>query len=652
MTGTQQSIKSAHLSVERIGGIEETSVDLPPGVTILTGKNATNRTSFLQSIMAAMGSSNASLKADADEGGVTLEIGGETFERSLERTNGNVTFSGNGYLENPEVGDLFAFLLENNEARQSVARGDDLREIIMRPVDTAAIRQEIRQLESEKKEITNRIEEIESRRQNIAELERKKNEIQEEIAEKRDELEQKEREIDEESQDIEESRQEKEELEEAMAELRETRSEIESLRAQIERQEKSLSSLRQEHSDLEAELDELPGSPMGDHQELDDRISRLREDRQRLNSEISELQSLIQYNKEQLEEGNTEVLQTLDNSNNQSAGSPTEKLLDTDTDSVVCWTCGSTVDREQIEQTITQLETLLNDKTSEVADIGDKLDSLKDEQREHRRTQNRREELESKIERVESEIEDRESQVDSLKAQREDLTEEVEELEAEVNELEAEDFEAVLSLHREANQLEFEIDRLESDLESVTDEIAEIEELLEENDELQDKRQRIVDELTNKRTEIDQIESDAVESFNEHMNAMLDILDYDNLDRIWIERVEETVRDGRQKVEKTVFKLHIVRTTDSGAAYEDSIEHLSESEREVTGLVFALAGYLVHDLHESVPFMLLDSLEAIDSDRIASLVDYFGEYAQYLVVALLPEDAQALDDEYHRVTDI
>ncbi len=52
-------------------------------------------------------------------------------------------------------------------------------------------------------------------------------------------------------------------------------------------------------------------------------------------------------------------------------------------------------------------------------------------------------------------------------------------------------------------------------------------------------------------------------------------------------------------------------------AYEDTLRHLSESEREVTGFVFALAGYLVHDVHEQVPFMLLDSLEAIDSDRIA-----------------------------------
>lgn len=68
-------------------------------------------------------------------------------------------------------------------------------------------------------------------------------------------------------------------------------------------------------------------------------------------------------------------------------------------------------------------------------------------------------------------------------------------------------------------------------------------------------------------------------------------------------------------------------------------DHLSESEREVTGLTFALAGYLVHDVHETVPFMLLDSLEAIDSNRLADLVTHFSEYVQFLVVALLPEDA-------------
>jgi len=133
---------------------------------------------------------------------------------------------------------------------------------------------------------------------------------------------------------------------------------------------------------------------------------------------------------------------------------------------------------------------------------------------------------------------------------------------------------------------------------------------------------------------------------------MLDLLDYENLERIWLERKEREVRQGRSKIQTTEFELHIIRSTPSNTTYEDTIDNLSESEREVTGLIFALAGYLAHDLHEQVPFMLLDSLEAIDVNRLSTLVDYLKDYSDYLVIALLTEDAQSLDEEYERVGNI
>ena len=130
------------------------------------------------------------------------------------------------------------------------------------------------------------------------------------------------------------------------------------------------------------------------------------------------------------------------------------------------------------------------------------------------------------------------------------------------------------------------------------------------------------------------------------METVVELLDYGNLARIWLEyRHPEETDDAS-------FELHVTRQTDDGTTYEDSVEHLSESEREVTGLVLALAGYLVHDVHEEMPFILLDSLEAIDSERIARLVEYLEEYASYIVVALLPEDANALDDDYQRIAEI
>jgi hypothetical protein len=136
------------------------------------------------------------------------------------------------------------------------------------------------------------------------------------------------------------------------------------------------------------------------------------------------------------------------------------------------------------------------------------------------------------------------------------------------------------------------------------------------------------------------------------MDSVLKMLDYNNLNRIWLERIEREVREGRRKVNKSGFELHVIRTSNSGAAYEDTVDHLSESEREVTGLVFALAGYLAHEVYEDAPFMLLDSLEAIDSERIAALIEYLTDYTGYLLVALLPEDAAALPDEYNRITEI
>ncbi|WP_336022627.1 archaea-specific SMC-related protein [Halobellus salinisoli] len=649
MATSEQLADAAHFSVENIGGIDSTEVDIPPGVTVLTGKNATNRTSFLRSIMGAMGSQRVSLKGDADEGRVELTLDGTTYERTLTRAGDGVSFEGDAYLDDPEVADLFAFLLETNDARQAAARGEQLRDVIMRPVDVDAIRSEISRLEEEKGDINDTLARIESKKRELPELEQRRTQLREKIEDKREELAELEEDIDDSSRDVEEGRQEQAELEDKLQELRETRSELESIRRKIERQEESISSLKREQNELEADLDELPETPMGDHRDLDSEIDRLRGERQDLNTEINELRSLIQYNEERLEAEDYELLQGDGGAAAESGGgSVTDQLVDADDETVVCWTCGSSVEREQIESTIERLKSIRTEKVEDLNEVKSALEEKKQEQQEATKKQRQRSNIEEKLDDIDAELDRRDEQIDALKANRESLTEDVESLESEVENLESADFDEILSLHKEANQLEFEIDSLESDLDSVTEEIEEIEDDVERAEELREKRTELVDELTDQRTKIDQIEAEAVDSFNEHMESILDLLGYENIERIWIERIEGTGANEGQ----TRFELHIVRTTENGAAYEDTIDHLSESEREVTGLIFALAGYLVHDLHETVPFMLLDSLEAIDSDRIAALVEYFADYADFLVVALLPEDAQALADEFARVTSI
>lgn len=644
MVETTYTEQNATVSVTNIGGIDSTSVELAPGVNVLAGRNATNRTSFLQALMAACGSTDVAMKGDADNAEVTLEIGEQTYRRALTRQNGSIRFDGDPYLEDSEVADLFAFLLESNEARQAVTTGENLRDIIMRPVDLDEIQAEIARLESRKDEIDAEIEEIEQRKQTLPQLESRQNQLEEELAETRQELTEKEAKIDDVDADVRTQQEEQETLEEKLEGLRETRNKLEDLRYDIDTERESIKSLKQDRATAKDELESLSETPQGEIEEIDTELNRLRERKRHLDSEIHSLQNTIQFNENMLDGERSDVYDAM-----ADDGDTLDELLQ---DDIVCWTCGSEVPREQIDDTLSDLRNLRQEKLSTKNDITDQLSQLKSDKQSLEQQQERRDRYQRQLSQIETEIQQREERVEQLKNKREDLEAEITELETAVEKLESKKYDEILELHREANQLEYDIGRLETDLEDVEAEIDTIEQRLDVKSELEAERSQVADELTELRTRVESLESEAVEGFNQHMSEVLDTLDYDNLERIWIERVQREVRDGRRKTTKSFFELHVIRTSPSGTTYEDTVSHLSESEREVIGLVFALAGYLAHNVYETTPFMLLDSLEAIDSRRIAELVAYFGEFTDYLVVALLEEDAEAIQTDHTRIESI
>lgn len=643
----EQSSGKFRVDVENIGGISSTSVEFSPGVTLLVGRNATNRTSLLQGIMAGIGSDNVSVKGDADEAEVELTIGDDAYRRRLERRNGHIVSDGEPYLEDSTLPDLFAFLLESNEARRAVENDDDLREIIMKPVDTDEIQAEIERLVQKRRDIDQELDELDSLKERLPSLEEERTQLRDQIEDLEAELAETESELDERDADLEQTREEKAELEEKLSDLREKRSELEDVRYDIETERNSIDSLRSEKNELEAELSDLPETPVGEIDELESRIDRLRTKDQRLKSEISEIQNVIQFNEEMLDGEEGEIADALGTADSDAV---TDQLVADD--EVTCWTCGTDVNAEQITDTIEQLEEFTGEKRDESKAIRAELDEINEQRRELENQQQRREEIQRRLSKIENDIESSESSIGDLSDRKETLRDEIEDVEAEVESLEDETYEEVLDLHKEANQLEYDLGKVEGNLEQLEKEITEIEAQLSEQDRLEARREELTEEIADLRGKIDQIEQQAVEEFNEHMDTVLNLLGYDNLDRIWIERIETEVREGRRKVTKSKFDLHVIRKSENNTAYEDTVNHLSESEREVTGLIFALAGYLVHEVYEIAPLVVLDSLEAIDADRISSLVDYLSEYAEYLIVALLPEDAAKLDEEYVRISEI
>ncbi|RKD93249.1 archaea-specific SMC-related protein, partial [Halopiger aswanensis] len=550
---TQESVpREAQLWARNIGGINETTVELDSGVTVLAGQNATNRTSLLQAFMAALGGESASLKADAEEGEVELELDGDTYTRQLRRAGNTVVTEGDPYLDDPELAELFAFLLESNPARRAVTTQDDLREIILRPIDTDEIEAEITRLTAEKDEISDELDRLESLKSNLPELERQRTDIETQIEEKRAELEEVKEAIEEAEDEADDQQAESDELEEKLEELRERRSELEDVRFDLETERESLAALREEREEIEAERDELPETDAMDRESIDEEIDRLQRQSQSIDGVVSQLQSIVQFNEEMLEGSHPEIRELLAEGDDGASddGTVTDALLEDD-ETVRCWTCGSEVQRSEIEATIERLRSLQEEKLSERDEIEDRIESLRAERREIEQTERKRERLRERLTDVQNEIERREGHLEELTEQQDDLETEIDELEDEAAALEAEaepeededgDEESLLELNRRANELEFSLGRLERELETTTEEIEEIESALEEQDDLEARREEIRDELEDLRTRIDRIEREAVESFNEHMDTVLEILEYENIDRIWIERVGQTVR--------------------------------------------------------------------------------------------------------------
>jgi len=509
----------------------------------------------------------------------------------------------------------------------------------MSAIDTTAIQAEITQKQARKKKLDEELAELETLGNRRPTLTQRVTEIEGKIESKQEALADIREEIDGMETDLSKTKETKAAMESAFETLQELRSEQSQTRKRLDAERGSLEDAESERERLEAELESVPESVADRRAELKSSVSDRRSEQSRLESAVSELQNLIQFN-EDLLDGEETTLQEL----REEETPVTDRLVDDG--SVNCWTCGTTVEQSQIANTIDRLRELRADKLERISALDDEIEELRREIESLEERAQRRSKLERDLDRVEDEINSRRDTIEDLEERKASLEAEIDTKEAEIESLEfAESHEELLSLHQEANRLELELEQLESDRDQVESDLEAIEERLEKQSDLESERDAVTQELTELRTKVERIETEAVEEFNNRMEAILEIMGYSNISRIWIERRET----GKEDAE---FVIHVIRSDDAGTAYEDTIDHLSESEREVTGLVFALAGYLAHDVADTVPFMVLDSVEAMDSDRIARLVEYFEEHVPYLVVALLPEDAQALPSRYPRVTEI
>ncbi|UWG47991.1 DNA sulfur modification protein DndD, ATPase [Halanaeroarchaeum sp. HSR-CO] len=628
MNPVSGDVGTVEVQVENVGGIDETTATIPPGVTVLVGRNATNRTSFLKAMMAVLGSDEVPLKAGKSAGRIECVIGDTEYVRTATRKNGTVLTEGTPYLDAADEAESFAFLLESNNARRAVERGEDLRNVVLDPLDIDGLREEIRDLERERAGIDEQLEErssLESRERELqAELER----IDEELSTARDRQETLHSTIEETDEGT---------LAERYRAVAERHAELEEIRYDRTTVEESCSALRDERQKKRSKLEAL--EPVPDASALRDEIAEKRAERNRLDSQMSELQRVVQFNRRRLDANGALTEEAV-----ATEGEPTEQLFEEQTS---CWTCGSTVPTEQIRSTVEQLQSYRRDLLDRRETIDEELTDLQRQRDELDETRDRVRALRNRLDEIASEVSRREERLQSLERRETELEAQIADAEEADGHPASED--SILEAHGEASRLEATIDHLEDEREEIVAKLDSVTTELDELSDLESRRERITTTLTDKRDEVDRLERRTIEEFNETMAEILDELGYDNVERIWLERRKHT--ENGELVPDTSFDLHVIRAAEDGTVYEDTVDHLSESEREITGLVFALAGYLAHEVFESMPFLVLDSIEAIDGERIGTLVDYVSEHATYLLVALLPDDAQYVDAD-HEIAEI
>ncbi|ADB63491.1 Chromosome segregation ATPase-like protein (plasmid) [Haloterrigena turkmenica DSM 5511] len=627
----ESEFEELHITVQNVGGITDGELTLSPGVTLLSGENASNKSSFLRGLAAVLGGPTPPIKSDADRGRVTLRTDENEYFLELSNENGDPTVTdAERFSDRTDLCELFAALGETNPIRQCLLTDGDVYELLMRPVDTAEIEAEIEQLKARKDRLDERLAELDrsedrlpTLRTRATTLREDREEIETALREKREEIDEREAETD--GNDV-------------LDDLKEKRSERESVRNRIETQREAIRSLEDELEAVREQRDE-PGTAESarDVDAVESEIEGLHHQKQQLTSTINALSPIVEMN-DQLLDDEREIPEEMKSDEIVAELDPSSRTIS-------CWTCGSTVEREEIAEQVRVVQEIIGEKRQQRETITERVRSLEEEKRQLERRRDERERLAEKERSVEAEIEQREETLSELRDEKAALDDEIESLQADAETLDERDDE-LLELHGEVSDLEYERGQLENELTELEREIEELEAELKNRDDLEAERESVATRLREQRERIETLERDLVTTFNESMQQVLDVLDYENVERVWIERLA----GDSDAPSSTDFELHIVRSSESGAAYEDTVDSLSKSEREVIGLDVAFAGYLVHDVASELPFIVIDAVEMLDADRIRGLLNYFEDHTEYVVAAVLPEEARELEETYPTVS--
>jgi DNA repair exonuclease SbcCD ATPase subunit len=567
------------IEIERIAGILDGSSTLEPGVNVVRGSNWQGKSSFIEAIKAALGTSTE-LTEGADSGTVHLKTPSAAYDVTLTRENGTVSQQGRPYLTDEyDVirAELFACLDERNAVRRAVRAGENLEDVLLRPLDFQNIDAQIETLQREREQIETELSQAREAKKRLPTVQENVTRLETEI----EELQAKRETIDTETSSDDSSESVRRQLSQARSEQNQARNRIDRLEQSIERTEQRLSERR---SDLDAL--EIPA-----YNDIEDKLADARENFSQVERDAEVLQSLYSATEMVLSEGRLDLL--------------TDVEREIEGDTVDCWTCGHETTRADVSDQLDALGEKLTALRAQKESYRDTVEELETQREEISQARRRKADLEAEIADLEATLADREQSLESARNRLEQAKAEVDRLSEHVDETVA-----------ELSDVESEIKYREAELEETADELAQLETRAARVEALESDLESVRDDLEDLRSRKDRIKREAREAFDA---AMQDIL----------ARFGTGFETARLTAD---FDIVVARD-----GQEASLDALSEGELELIGFVAALAGRQSFDVDETIPLMLVDGLGGLDDDNLHTLIEYLQQGTEYLVFTAYPE---------------
>ncbi|MEE6209892.1 archaea-specific SMC-related protein [Salarchaeum sp. III] len=595
------------LTVRNVGGIDELKTTFGDGVTLLSGPNASNKTSLLHALTFALGSDDVPLRSGTTRAEVTLSNGDRSVTRTAERAGTGLSVSGESWLDDADNADdlvSFATFLEFNDLRAAVRNGDSFEETLKAPLEVSSLEAERAAKMAEKQSAEDDLDDLAGVTDDLADVEDSLAEKRERVASLEDDL------------DDLLARTTADEDDE-LAALRDRRTELASerdeQRRRVENTEDAIDRLEDRLETVEADLAEARATA-NEHD-----AAELRAEKEQLERRVAErenrvnvLQSVLTANREMLNGDFTGAL-------GQDAGLAGDEYT--------CWACGQDRPESAFEGTLDELVELVEQDRERLEEHRPRVEEVSEELAAAEDAAARVRELEADRREVAESLQERRS---SLDTQRERL----QELEGDLNDLD----ERIAARERERAAEEdgvvTEIEETRAALRDARSTVGRLEDrrdrlesAVAEYEELEERIAALSADITALTDRIENAEAELRESFNEVMDDLVSALEFERVQRVWL--------DGD-------FELVIAREVE-GVVQQESVRHLAESERELIGLVLCLAGCLTYDVPEAVPVVAIDSMGAFDVVRAQRLVEYVAGRVDHLLVAMHPDRASALE---------